>query len=166
MLEINDDWKPFIRISIFNQVFLAYSDIGSMVSTMPKTVYNSLNLFSMVDLPCYHEHANGVISEIQGNVNNIQVWFAKRDAAIDLIILKSTNQGNIVLGRDFLQAMKSFVDVSKGKICLRGKATCTSSLGERRMSSLKNKLQILMILLMMLSLNLDSSYCFMPSSKS
>ena len=36
ILEIEDDWEPFIRISIFNQDFLSYCDIGSMVSTMPK----------------------------------------------------------------------------------------------------------------------------------
>ena len=59
LLEIEDDWEPFIRISIFNQDFLAYCDIGSMVSTMPKTVYDSLKLESMVDFPFYHAHANG-----------------------------------------------------------------------------------------------------------
>ena len=31
MLEIEDDWEPFIRISIFNQDFLAYCDIRSMI---------------------------------------------------------------------------------------------------------------------------------------
>ena len=122
ILEIEDDWEPFIRISIFGQNFLAYCDIGSMVSTMPKTVYNSLKLESMVDLLYYHEHANGDISEIQGKVDNIQVRFAKRDAVVDFIILKSTNQGNIVLGRDFLRAMKGFIDIGKGQIRLRGRA--------------------------------------------
>ena len=38
MLEIDDDWEPFVRISISNQDFLAFCDIGSMVSTMPKIV--------------------------------------------------------------------------------------------------------------------------------
>jgi len=125
ILEIEDDWVPFIRISIFGQNFLAYCDIGSMVSTMPKIVYDSLKLESMVDLLYYHEHANGDISEIQGKVNNIQVRFTKRDAAVDLFILKSTNQGNIVLGRDFLRAMKGFIDIGKGRIRLRGRAKGT-----------------------------------------
>ena len=88
ILDIEDDWEPYIRISIFNQDFLAYCDIGSMVSTMPKIVYDSLKLVSMVDLPCYHEHANGDIFEIQGKVDIIQVQFSKRDAAVDFIILK------------------------------------------------------------------------------
>src|SRR4051812_15118211 len=111
MLEIVDDWEPFVRISIFNQDFLAYCDIESMVSTMPKNVYNSLKLLSMVDLPRYLEHTNGDISEIQGKVNNIQVRFAKRDVAVDFIILKSTNQGNIVLGREYLRAKKGYIDI-------------------------------------------------------
>src|ERR1041385_5803110 len=44
MFEIDDDWEPFVRISISNQDFLAFCDIGSMVSTMPKIVYGSLKL--------------------------------------------------------------------------------------------------------------------------
>src|SRR3954465_3388821 len=38
MLEIDDDWEPFVRISISNQDFLAFCDIGSIVSTMPKNI--------------------------------------------------------------------------------------------------------------------------------
>ena len=65
-MEIEDDWEPFVKIVIFNQNLLAYCDIGSMVSTMPKIVYDSLKLVSMVDLPCFHDHSNGNIYEIKG----------------------------------------------------------------------------------------------------
>ena len=44
ILKIDDNWEPFVRIGISNQDFLAYSDIGSMVSTMPKVVHDSLRL--------------------------------------------------------------------------------------------------------------------------
>src|SRR3954462_315679 len=67
MLEIDDDWEPFVRISISNQYFLALCDIGSTVSTMPKLVYDSLKL-DMDKLSYYHEHSNGDISEIKGKV--------------------------------------------------------------------------------------------------
>ena len=36
--------------------------------------------------------------------------------------MESTNQGNVVLGRDFLRAMKGFIDIGKGQIHLRCKA--------------------------------------------
>src|SRR4051812_18940360 len=79
----------------------------------------------MVDLPCLHDHSNGNLYEIKGEVKNFQVQFGKRDAAVDFFIMESTNQGNIVLGRDFLQAMKGFIDIGKGQICLCGKAKFT-----------------------------------------
>ena len=48
-----------------------------MVSTMPKTVYDSLRLVSMVDLPCFHDHSNGNLYEIKGEVKNLEVQFEK-----------------------------------------------------------------------------------------
>src|SRR4051812_32660656 len=96
-----------------------------MVSTMPKTVYDSLRLVKMVDLSCFHDHSNGNLYDIKGEVNNIQVQFGKKDALVDFFIMESTNQGNVVLGRDFLRAMKDFIDIGKGQIRLRGKAKAT-----------------------------------------
>ena len=46
--------------------------------------------------------------------------FLKRSVEIDFAIMKA-NKGNIVLERDFLRAMKGFIDIGKGQICLRGK---------------------------------------------
>ena len=50
--------------------------------------------------------------------------FLKWSVDIDFSIMKA-NQGNIVLGRDFLRAMKGFIDIGKGQIRLRGKAKGT-----------------------------------------
>src|SRR3954469_21628173 len=44
ILKIENDWEPFVRISISNQDFLAFCDIGSMVSIMPRNIYDYLNL--------------------------------------------------------------------------------------------------------------------------
>src|SRR4051812_32005682 len=120
MLEIDDDWNPFARISISNQDFLAFCDIGSMVSTMPKIVYDSLKL-NMDNLSSYHEHTNGDNSEIHGKVKKVKLTFLKRVAKGNFFIMEP-NQSNIVLGRDFLRAMKGFIDIDKGHICLHGKA--------------------------------------------
>src|SRR3954463_1916535 len=75
----------------------------------------------MDKFPSFHEHSNGDISEIQGRLKDVQVMFLKRSIEIDFAIMK-TNQGNIVLGRDFLRAMKGFIDIGKGQIHLCGKA--------------------------------------------
>src|SRR3954469_5192283 len=116
MLEIVDDWDPFVRISISNQDFLAFCDIGSMVSTMPKIVYDSLKL-DMDKFSSYDEHSNGDISEVKGKVIEVQVAFLHRVAPMDFFIMEP-NQSNIVLGRDFLRAMKGFIDISNGHIRL------------------------------------------------
>ena len=79
----------------------------------------------MVDSHCFHDHSNGNIYEIKGEVKNLQVQFGKRDAAVDFFIMESTNQGNVVLGRDFLRSMIGVIDTGKGQICLRGKAKGT-----------------------------------------
>src|SRR4051812_23544663 len=119
MLEIDGDWEPFVRISISNQDFLAFCDIGSMVSTIPKIVYDSLKL-DMDNFSSYHENANGDILDIKGKVKEVQVTFLKRVETMGFFVMEP-NQSNIVLGRDFLRAMKGFIDISKGNILLYGK---------------------------------------------
>src|SRR4051812_29392309 len=64
ILEIENDWEPFVRIVISNQSFLAFFDIGSMVSIIPRFIYDSLNLANLDKFPSIHEHSNGDISEI------------------------------------------------------------------------------------------------------
>ena len=58
-LEMYGDWEPYIPIEIDNKRFLAYCDIGSMMSTMPMTVYNTMNFGHLFDYPLYHSHSNG-----------------------------------------------------------------------------------------------------------
>ena len=118
MFEIDDDWELLFRISISNQGFLALCDIGSTVSTMPKIVYDSLKL-DVDKLSSYHEHSNGDISEIKGKVKEVQVAFLHRTAPMDFFIMEP-NQSNVVLGRDFLRAMKGFIDIGNGHIRLCG----------------------------------------------
>ena len=90
-----------------------------MVSTIPKIVYDYLKL-EMDKLSSYHEHDNGDISEVKGKIKEVQVTFLHRVAPMDFFTMEP-NQSNIVLGRDFLQAMKGFIDIGNGDIRLRGK---------------------------------------------
>src|SRR3954463_11926655 len=87
---------------------------------MPSFIYDSLYLASMENFPSFHEHSNGDISEIQGRLKDVQGMFLKRNVEIDFAIMKA-NKENIVLGRDFLRAMKGFIDIGKGQIRLHAK---------------------------------------------
>src|SRR3954463_2883325 len=109
----------------------------------------------------FHEHSNGDIYEIQGRLKDVQVMILKSSVEIDFAIMK-TNKGNIVLGRDFLRAMKGFIDIGKGKyVCVVRQKVRTSSLGRTRMSLLKTLLKSLVNLPMILE-NFDL-FCFKPS---
>ena len=72
--------------------------------------------------------------------------FLKRSVPVDVFIMKP-NQGNIVLGRDFLRAMKGFIDVGKDEYAYVGRQkVCAPFLRETRMSFLKTLLKSLEIL--------------------
>src|SRR3954463_5127527 len=107
---------------------------------MPSFIYDSLYLASMENFPSFHEHSNGDISEIQGRLKDVQVMFLKKNVENDFAIMKA-NKRNIVLGRDFLRAMKGFIDIGKGQIRLRGKAKRTYIFPK------KNKDELIKILL-------------------
>ena len=49
LTELENDWEPYIKIIIDNQNFIAYCDLGSMISTMPKMVYDYLKYENMID---------------------------------------------------------------------------------------------------------------------
>src|SRR3954469_14221779 len=54
ILEIENDWEPFVRIVISYQSFLDFCDIGSTVSIMPSFIYDSLYLASMDKFTSFH----------------------------------------------------------------------------------------------------------------
>ena len=53
LVELKNDWEPFIEISIGSEKFRAYCDLGSTMSIMPKMVYDLLNYDNMVNYPIF-----------------------------------------------------------------------------------------------------------------
>ena len=115
---MEDDWEPYIKISIDNQNFMAYCDLGSMISTMPKVVYDYLNYEKMVEQPLYLPHANGTISKIKGIEKNVLVSFHNKTIPVDFMITEKEEQGNIVLGRSLLKTVGCLINVRHGYINL------------------------------------------------
>ena len=56
LVELKNDWEPFIEITISGEKFHAYCDLGSPMSIMPKIVFDLLKLDGMVDYPVFHFH--------------------------------------------------------------------------------------------------------------
>ena len=71
ILEIEGDREPYVKIEIKEQTFLAYCDVGSMMSTMPKMVFDALNFGNLFDYPFYHTHSDGSCSKIYKRINEV-----------------------------------------------------------------------------------------------
>ena len=54
ILEIDGDCEPYIPIEINDRRFLAYCDIGSMMSTMPRMVFDTMNFGDLFHYPLSH----------------------------------------------------------------------------------------------------------------
>ena len=73
LADLRNDWEPFIAINIGSEKFLAYCDLGSTLSIMPKMVYDLLKLNKMIDYPVFHFHADGTIVKSVGIINDVEV---------------------------------------------------------------------------------------------
>ena len=93
--------------------------MGSMMSTMPRMVFDALNFGDLFDYPFYHTHSDGSCSKIYKRINEVQVTFHSKTTLVDFAVLESKAQANIVLGRSFFCSTGCFIDVKKAFICFR-----------------------------------------------
>ncbi|KAE8775422.1 DNA-directed RNA polymerase subunit beta [Hordeum vulgare] len=69
---------------------------------------------------------------LKGKVRDVEVTFSKRNATVYFFIMEP-NKGNIVLGRDFLRAMRGFIDVGHME------ARCNLTNDEKKLRYSKDK---------------------------
>ena len=77
LVELKNDWEPFIEIIIGGEKFHAYCDLGSPMSIMPKIVFDLLKLDGMVDYPVFHFHTNGTIMKSLGIIDRSNLDFER-----------------------------------------------------------------------------------------
>ena len=113
LVELKNDWEPFIEINIGNEKFRAYCDLGSTMSIMPKMVYDLLKYDNMVSYPVFHFHADGTIIKSIGIINDVKVTIQNKTVPVNFMIL-AKSPGNIVLGRSFLKNNGVFINAKYG----------------------------------------------------
>ena len=67
-------------------MFLAYCDIGSMMSTMARMVFDTLNFGDLFDYPLCHSHSDGSSLKIYKRVNEVLVTFKNKTALVDFLV--------------------------------------------------------------------------------
>ena len=102
LVELKNDWEPFIEINIGNEKFRAYCDLGSTMSIMPKMIYDLLKYDNLVGYPVFHFHADGTIIKGIKIINDVKITIQNKTVPVNFMIL-AKSPTNIVLGRSFLK---------------------------------------------------------------
>ena len=110
--------EPTTELEIGMNKFNALCDLGGSVSTIPKTLYDKLNLGHFVISEIKLNMADSTFKQAVGVKENIVVQINGCPVLIDLVIVDMPEDpiALIILGRPFLWTVKAIIHVHEGNI--------------------------------------------------
>jgi hypothetical protein len=113
-----DIFEPTIRINIEVNEIAALCDIGASVSTIPKSLFDRLNLCSFKVTKLKLHLADSTYKKVVGIRENIVVNVKGCLTLIDLVIVDMPEDVNapIILGRPFLRTIKALINLHVGNV--------------------------------------------------
>jgi hypothetical protein len=113
-----DTFEPTIEIEIGLNKFNALCDLGASVSTIPKSVYESLNLGPYANTEIIFNMANSTFTQVVGIKHGVIIQINDCPVMIDLIIVDMPKDpiAPIILGRPFLRTIKAVINVFEGNV--------------------------------------------------
>ena len=113
-----DIFEPTIRIHIGVNEIAALCDLGASVSTIPKILFDRLNLGSFEITELKLHLADSTFKQAMGIKENIVVQIKGCPALIDLVIVDMPKDSiaPIILGRPFLRTMKALINLHEGNV--------------------------------------------------
>ena len=116
--KLDDIFEPTIRITLGENEITALCDLGASVSTIPKSLYERLNLgiFNLTELKLHL--ADSTFKQVVGVKENVVVHIKGCPALLDLIIVEMPEDpiAPIILGRPFLRTVKSLINLHEGNV--------------------------------------------------
>uniref|UniRef100_A0A8R7QMN2 Aspartic peptidase DDI1-type domain-containing protein n=1 Tax=Triticum urartu TaxID=4572 RepID=A0A8R7QMN2_TRIUA len=111
-------FEPTIEIEIELNKFSALCDLGESVSTIPKSVYDRLNLGPYASTEIIFNMANSTFTRAVGIKHGVIVPINDCLVMIDLVIVDMPEDpiAPIILGRHFLRTIKALINVFEGNI--------------------------------------------------
>ena len=110
-----------IKIKIGTDEIAALWDLGVSVSTIPKSLFNKLNLgsFEITELKLYLEDSTS--KQAVGIKENTLVYVKGCPALIDFVIVDMPEDATapIILGRTFLRTIKALINLHEGNVKLQ-----------------------------------------------
>ena len=93
-------------------------DLGASVSTIPKCVYDSLNLGPYANTEIIFNMANSTFTRAVGIKHGVIVQISDYPVMIDLVIVDMPGDpiAPIILGRPFLRTIKAVINVFEGNV--------------------------------------------------
>uniref|UniRef100_A0A8R7VAG5 Aspartic peptidase DDI1-type domain-containing protein n=1 Tax=Triticum urartu TaxID=4572 RepID=A0A8R7VAG5_TRIUA len=113
-----DAFEPTIEVEIRLNKFSVLCDLGASVSTIPKYVYDSLNLGPYATSEIILNMANSTFTQVAGIKHGVIVQINDCPVMIDLVIVDMPEDpiAPIILGRSFLRTIKAMINVFEGNV--------------------------------------------------
>ena len=113
-----DVFEPTIEIEIELNKFDALCDLDASVSTIPKSIYDSLNLGPYNTTEIRLNMANSTFTQAVGIKHGVIIQINDCPIMIDLVIVDMPEDpvAPIILGRPFLRTIKAVINVFEGNV--------------------------------------------------
>jgi len=107
-------WLPTVKVVINNETFHARCDIMSEFCLMPKDIYDSLNLWGLLECREEISLANNATILPIGVAEGVYTKILGRMVSTDYLVIECVGKGQITLGRSLLKLMGAKLNVGKG----------------------------------------------------
>src|SRR5215216_2841408 len=116
--KLHDEWEPTIKFQIKNYECFALCDLGSSVSTIPKSLCDVLGLTDIEECSLNLHLADSTIKKPMGRINDFLILANRNYVPIDFIVLDIDCNPScpIILGRPFLRTIGAVIDMKEGNI--------------------------------------------------
>jgi hypothetical protein len=109
-------WDPTIKVVIGGETFHANCDIMSEFCLMPKSIYESLTLWGLVEGGEGITLIDNSVIIPKGIAAGVHTTILGRTISIDYLVIECVGTGQITLGRSLLKLLGAVIDVGEGTL--------------------------------------------------
>ena len=107
-------WVPTVKFAICGETFYASCDIMSEFCLMPKSIYESLNLWGLSEGGEGITLTDNTVILPIGVAEGVFTTFLGRTVSTDYLVIECVGTGQITLGRSLLKLLGATIDMGKG----------------------------------------------------
>ena len=116
--KLHDEWEPTIKVKIKNYECNVLCDLGSSVSTIPKSLCDVLGLHDLDGCSLNLHLVDSTIKKSLGRINDVLILANRNYVHVYFIMLDIDCNPScpIILGRPFLRTICVVIDMKEGNI--------------------------------------------------